>query len=224
MNTKHSTAQPVTVPTTYNGQQFDAPKLMTKAWARVTLLVTIGLLALGAGIAGAVYVSPLALGAGAIVGLPFVVFGGIMGAYTWSTHKQIYPSAPKAQSVTPRASAPEEAGHIVNVAGKPMVLPNLDTPIDKPAPVLVGFPVCTNDVLYVLERSWREGTAFNKWEGHRLPSGVKLNRAGWTAMLDGMIRWNFATTRQVDGKRKVELRADVSVDDMMTAVRKGSQP
>ena len=219
----HHASTPAPEPATYNGAQFEAPVHMTKAWARVTLLVTVGVLALGFGIAGAVYISPVALGAGAIVALPFLVFGGIMAAYTRATHRMIYPAAPKPQPVTPRAAAPEEAGHIVNVAGRPMVLPNLSTPIDKPAPVLVGFPVCTNDVLYVLERSWREGTAFRTWEGHKLPSGVKLDRGSWTAMLDGLLRWNFATERQVDGKRKVELRQDIGVDDMMTAVREGAK-
>ncbi len=223
MNTKRASTTTVD-PATYNGQQFDAPALMTKAWARVTLLVTIGLLALGAGIAGALYVSPLALGAGAIVGLPFLVFGGIMGLYTWSTHKQIYPSAPKSPAVTPRAAQPEEVGHVVNIAGRDMVLPNLEAPaLDKPVPLLVGFPVCANDVLFVLSEATRRGLGFRAWVGKRLPSGTKLDRAGWIAVQDGLLKWRFATSRQTATGRVVELRADVEVEAMLDAVRKGSQ-
>ena len=221
MNTKRASA-PAAEPTTYNGQQFEAPSRMTRLWATVTLLVTIGVLALGSGIAGAVYVSPLALGAGAIIGLPFVVFGGVMGLYTWSTHKQIYPSAPKPQVVTHRASAPEEAGHIVNVAGRPMVLPNLDTPIDKPAPLLVGFPVTANDVVFILSEAPARGLGFRSWKGERLPSGVLLSADLWRATQDGLLRWQFATARETKAGRVVELRADVELDAMLDAVRKGA--
>lgn len=224
MNTKRASTTAAADPATYNGQQFDAPLHMTKAWARVTLLVTIGLLALGFGVAGAVYVSPLALGAGAIVGVPFVVFGAIMGAYTWSTHKQIYPSAPRPQVVAPRAVQPEEAGHVVTVAGRDMVLPNLNAPaLDKPAPLLVGFPVCANDVLFVLSEATRRGLGFRAWVGERLPSGMKLDRAGWIAVQDGLLTWRFATSRQTATGRVVELRADVEIEAMLDAVRKGAQ-
>lgn len=117
-----------------------------------------------------------------------------------------------------------EAGHVVKIVGRDMVLPNLDVlTMAKPAPNLRGFPVCANDVLYILERAWREGTSFRAWTGHRLPSGAKLDRNAWIAVLDGLLTWGFATARQTDTGRVVILRQDVTVDEMMRAVQDGTK-
>jgi hypothetical protein len=39
---------------------------------------------------------------------------------------------------------------------------------------------------------------------------------------DGLLQWQFATARETKAGRVVELRPDLSVDDMMRLVQKGA--
>ena len=126
---------------------------------------------------------------------------------------------------------PAPVGHVMRINGRESaVLPNLERPA-RPRP-LAGFPakpepITPDDVLYILGRAagQREdgkalvGLGFRQWEGHSLPSGAKPGRDEWSAIQDGLLTWEFATARRVRGRRLVDLRSDVRVDDMMRAVR-----
>jgi hypothetical protein len=116
-------------------------------------------------------------------------------------------------------------GHVVTVQGTPaFVLPDLhpDTPAEPP-PALIHFPCTANDVLWILDRAVEVGLGFRQWEGQTLPSGVKLDRATWGAVQDGLLRWQFATSRTTATGRRVDLRLDIGVEAMKDAVLKGSQ-
>lgn len=86
---------PVAAPaaSTHPGQQFDAPLHMTKAWARVAGIVTVGIAAIGLGVAGVVLTGEWwALGVGVVVAMPFFAFGAIMAHYTVKSESMIYPT------------------------------------------------------------------------------------------------------------------------------------
>ena len=116
---------------------------------------------------------------------------------------------------------PQEAGHVVRIGGsKPreFVLPDLEG--SRAARPLARFPVTPNDVIYILTRASREGLGFREWDGHSLPSGVTVDRPLWGRIIDGMVDWEFVqATTDAAGRRRVRLATDVTVDDMVAAVR-----
>lgn len=124
---------------------------------------------------------------------------------------------------------PQPMGHVVRIGGsKPasVVLPDLDT--GRSAPNLARFPVTANDVIYVLTRAVSNGLGFRDWDGHRLPSGKVVDRPLWASVIDGMVDWEmvYAMT-DAAGRRRVRLASDVTVDEMIDAVRRsvsGAQP
>lgn len=124
---------------------------------------------------------------------------------------------------------PEPIGHVVNITGSKggqVVLPNLDVMTKRP---LLHFPqnhgrmVTPDDVLYILDRAQTEGLSFRNWEGHKLPSGTVLDRNAWGGCLDGLVAWRFAIDRPTQRGRVVELRDDITVEDMKRAVRLGAR-
>ncbi len=116
---------------------------------------------------------------------------------------------------------PQPVGHVVRIGGnKPasVVLPDLDPP--RAAPPLVRFPVPANDVIYVLSRAKSNGLGFRDWEGHRLPSGAVVDRPLWGRIIDGMVDWEMVQAQtDAAGRRRVRLAEDVTVDEMVAAVR-----
>ena len=161
----------------------------------------------------------------AVVGLPALAYGVSALRNAGAERRRFY-----AQEVRDRRDYDRDGvigdprGHVVNVQGAPaFVLPDLhpETPA-APPPALIHFPVTANDVLFVLDKASSSGLGFRAWEGQRLPSGVKLDRATWGAVQDGMLAWRFATARQTKTGRVVELRTDIDVEAMKDAVRKGA--
>lgn len=125
---------------------------------------------------------------------------------------------------------PQPAGHVVRIGGsKPreVVIPDLD-PAPWAAPPLVRFPVPANDVIYILSRAAKSGLGFRDWDGHRLPSGNSVDRDLWSRVIDGMVDWEMVqSTTDAAGRRRVRLAGDVTVDEMISAVRQsvaGRQP
>lgn len=116
---------------------------------------------------------------------------------------------------------PEPVGHVVRIGGaKPreVVLPNLEA--SRAARPLARFPVPANDVVYVLTRAGKEGLGFREWDGHSLPSGVTVDRPLWGRIIDGMVDWEMVqATTDAAGRRRVRLAGDVTVDEMIAAVR-----
>jgi hypothetical protein len=115
-------------------------------------------------------------------------------------------------------------GHVVTVQGEPaFVLPDLqpETPAGPP-PALVHFPCTANDVLWILDRAVEVGLGFRQWEGQVLPSKLRLDRATWAAVQDGLLRWQFAIDRPTKTGRRVDLRLDIGVEAMKAAVVKGA--
>lgn len=116
----------------------------------------------------------------------------------------------------------QPVGHVMRIGGpKPVdvILPDLDPP--REARPLAGFPICPNDVLFILNRAAVDGLTVRAWAGQRLPSGLLVDRTLWSAVVDGLVEWAFATaTVDGAGRRRVELRTDVSVDLMADAVQK----
>ena len=126
--------------------------------------------------------------------------------------------------------AQQPAGHVVKIGGaKPrdVVLPDLD-PAPWAARPLARFPVPANDVIYILNRAAKSGLGFRDWDGHRLPSGTPVDRPLWTRIIDGMVDWEMVqATTDAGGRRRVRLAGDVTVDEMIAAVRQstaGRQP
>jgi hypothetical protein len=123
---------------------------------------------------------------------------------------------------------PPPVGHVVTINGpKParVTLPDLDSQRRAAAP-LIHFPVPPNDVVYVLSRAAGDGLGFRQWHGHRLPtSGVEIDRDTWAAILDGLITWQMASaSTDAAGRRRTELRSDVSVETMIQAIKTAVQP
>lgn len=116
---------------------------------------------------------------------------------------------------------PQSVGHVVKIGGrKPasVTLPDLHPP--RSAPPLARFPVPANDVIYILTRAARDGLGFRDWDGHRLPSGTEIDRPLWTQVIDGMVDWEMVqATTDAAGRRRVRLAGDVTVDEMIAAVR-----
>lgn len=121
---------------------------------------------------------------------------------------------------------PASVGHVVKIGGaRPaqVTLPDLDAP--RAAAPLIHFPICPNDVVYVLTRAASTGLGFRQWQGHRLPSGVEVDRDGWAEILDGLITWEMArASTDAASRRRTELRADVPVETMIQAVKTSLEP
>lgn len=119
-------------------------------------------------------------------------------------------------------------GHVVEIGGGrgSVTLPNIDVMDRRP---LVHFPsetgrvVTPDDVLHIIDRAVLIGLGFRNWERHKLPSGTIVDRQTWAGCQDGLIAWRFAQDRQTQRGRVVELRGDLSVEDMKRAVRLGAR-
>ena len=121
---------------------------------------------------------------------------------------------------------PPSVGHVLPIGTGPrkqeVVLPDLDPP--KRLEALPGFPtdpvVTPNDVVFILTNSVGDGLAFATWTGRRLPSGAEIQRDTWTAILDGLLAWQFATASSTaNGRRIVALRSDIDVEDMIKHIK-----
>lgn len=123
---------------------------------------------------------------------------------------------------------PEPIGHIIPLKSNgqdigEIILADLDAPGLRP---LAGFPaepkpITPNDVIYIIDRAAEVGLGSRQWEGHHLPSGASPGRDVWTAILDGLLLWQFATQRHTsDGRRLVELRTDTDIEHMKAAIQK----
>lgn len=221
MNTKHSTA-PAPAAATHELVAHPLALDTARGFAALVVAATIG----AGAVAGVVLVHP----AFALV-LPFAailaVYGWQVIANTEAEKRRFYAREVRdGKDYDGDGVVGEPAGHIVNIAGRETILPDLDPPkMTKPAPALVGFPVSANDVLFVIDRASRYGCGFRAWKGERLPSGAVLSADLWRSIQDGLVKWQFATTRDTKAGRVVELRTDVELDVMLDAVRKGtSQP
>lgn len=121
---------------------------------------------------------------------------------------------------------PPAVGHVVPISGpKPaqFTLPNLDQ--QRTTAPLIHFPIPPNDVVYILSRAAGDGLGFRQWNGHRLPSGVVIDRDTWAAILDGLIVWQMASaSTDAAGRRRTELRGDVAVETMIQAVKTAVEP
>jgi hypothetical protein len=101
------------------------------------------------------------------------------------------------------------------------VLPDLDRPREEPP--LIHFPICANDVIYVVNRAAVAGLAFRAWDKQKLPSRKEIDRPLWSGIIDGLVAWQFATaTVDAAGKRRASLREDVDIEEMLHAVRIGA--
>lgn len=119
-------------------------------------------------------------------------------------------------------------GHVVEIGGGrgSVTLPNIDVMERRPLlhfPTNHGRMVTPDDVLHILDRATEVGLAFRSWEGQRLPSGTVLDRTAWGGCLDGLVAWRFAEERPTARGRAVELRSDITVEDMKRAVRLGAR-
>lgn len=121
---------------------------------------------------------------------------------------------------------PPSVGHVLPIGSGPrkqeVILPDLDPP--KRLEALPGFPtdpvVTPNDVVFILTNSVGDGLAFATWTGRRLPSGAEIQRDTWTAILDGLLAWQFATASSTaNGRRIVALRSDIDVEDMIKHIK-----
>lgn len=119
-------------------------------------------------------------------------------------------------------------GHVVEIGGGrgSVTLPNIDVMDRRPLvhfPSETGHVVTPDDVLHILDRAVSIGLGFRNWERHKLPSGTIVDRTTWAGCQDGLIAWRFAQDRQTQRGRVVELRGDLSVEDMKRAVRLGAR-
>jgi hypothetical protein len=223
MNKRQSVAAPAPPPAAGTHQLVAAPLALDQAKA-VTALV-VGLLIVAGSVAGAVELdSPWPLGA-AVLAVPALVYGVALWANLSAERRRFYAAEVRDQrDYNNDGKLGDPRGHVVTVAGAPaFTLPDLhpETPASPP-PALIHFPCTANDVLLVLDRAVKVGLGFRQWEGRVLPSGVKLDRATWGAVQDGLLRWQFATSRQTATGRRVDLRLDIGVEAMKDAVIKGA--
>lgn len=122
---------------------------------------------------------------------------------------------------------PTPVGHVVRINGsgsqpQEFTLPDLEP--DRVRRPLIGFPsdppVTANDVIWVLSEAEAAGLTFRPWDKRRLPSGALIDRFLWGGILDGLVAWEFARSRNtVDNRRIVTLRTDVDIETMINAVR-----
>ena len=217
MNTKHSTA-PAPAAATHELVAHPLALDTARGFAALVIAATV---ATGA-VAGAVLVHPAFALVLVLASIP-AVYGWALLANLKAERRRFYAREVRDQrDYDGDGVVGEPAGHIVNIAGRETILPDLDPPkMTKPAPPLVGFPVCANDVLFVIDRASRDGCGFRAWKGERLPSGAVLSADLWRSIQDGLVKWQFATARETKAGRVVELRTDVELEIMLDAVRKG---
>ena len=205
--------------------QLVADPLAIMATKSVTALV-VGALVVGGAVTGAVYAEALWPLAGVVLAVPALVYGVALWLNLGAERRRFYAAEVRDQRDYDRdGMIGDPRGHVVTVQGAPaFTLPDLhpETP-PGPPPALIHFPCTANDVLWILDRAADVGLGFRQWEGKSLPSGVKLDRATWGAVQDGLLRWQFATARQTATGRRVDLRLDIGVEAMKDAVLKGSQ-
>ena len=220
---KRQSAAPVAPPAA-STHQLVADPLAIMATKSVTALV-VGALVVGGAVAGAVYAEalwPLAL---AVLAVPALVYGVALWLNLGAERRRFYATEVRdGKDYNNDQVIGDPRGHVVHVQGEPaFVLPDLhpETP-PSPPPALIHFPCTANDVLWILDRAAKLGLGFRQWEGRVLPSGVKLDRATWGAVQDGLIAWKFATARQTATGRRVDLRLDIGVEAMKAAVVKGA--
>jgi hypothetical protein len=223
MNNKRQST-PAPPPAAGTHQLVAAPLAVDQAKA-VTALV-VGLMIIAGAVAGAVELdTPWPLAA-IVLAVPALVYGGALWANLSAERRRFY-----AKEVADGVDYNRDGvvgkpqGHVVTVHGKPsFTLSDLhpETPASPP-PALIHFPCTANDVLWILDRAVKVGLGFRQWEGQRLPSKIKIDRATWGAVQDGLLRWQFATSRQTVSGRRVDLRLDIGVEAMKNAVVKGSQ-
>jgi len=203
---------------------FLAVLIFDVAWGGATLLLdgpVPPLVTIGAVLGGQVLLIVLAWG---------FTFARSLSGMTWEAQRATWMrEVETGQDLDGDGEIGEPVGHVMRINGQDdTVLANLERPGRRVVRPLAGFPVEANDVLYVLQRatSRREGgddmvgLGFRQWEGERLPGGMKIGREEWGKIQDGLLQWRFATKRPIGrGRRLVELREDVRIDDMMRAVR-----
>jgi hypothetical protein len=221
MNKRLSTAAPPPAASTH--QLVAAPLAIDQAKA-VTALV-VGLLVVAGAVAGAVELdTPWPLAA-TVLAVPALVYGAALWANLGAERRRFYADEVRDQrDYDGDGVVGKPHGHVVTVAGKPaFTLPDLhpETPASPP-PALIHFPCTANDVLWILERASKVGLGFRQWEGQPLPSKIKIDRATWGAVQDGLLRWQFATSRNTAAGRRVDLRLDIGIEAMKDAVRKGA--
>ena len=223
MNKRQSAAAAAPPPAASTHQLVAAPLALDQAKA-VTALV-VGLLIVAGAVAGAVELdSPWPLVA-IVLAVPALVYGGALWANLIAERRRFY-AKEVADGVDHNRDGfvGKPQGHVVTVQGAPaFTLPDLhpETPA-APPPALIHFPCTANDVLWILDRAVKVGLGFRQWEGKVLPSGVKLDRATWGEVQDGLIAWKFATSRQTATGRRVDLRLDIGIEAMKNAVVKGA--
>lgn len=124
-----------------------------------------------------------------------------------------------------RIGPPPTVGHILRIGGQQqqdVIMPDLDPP--RRLAALAGFPtdptVTPNDVVYILTSAASDGLVFSAWTGRRLPSGAEISRDTWTAILDGLLKWQFATASSTaNGRRIVTMRSDIDIETMIQAIK-----
>jgi len=204
--------------------QMVASPIALDAAKGVTSLVVGGLVVAGA-VAGSVEADALWPLLALVLAVFPVVYGSVLLYNLPEERKRFYAAEVRDQrDYNKDGVLGDPRGHVVTVQGKPaFTLPDLDPePVAGPPPALIHFPCTANDVLWILDRAVEVGLGFRQWEGQSLPSGVKLDRATWGAVQDGLLRWQFATSRQTATGRRVDLRLDIGVEAMKDAVVKGA--
>jgi hypothetical protein len=224
MNKRQSTAAAPVPPPAAGTHQLVADPLAVMATKAASAFV-VGALVVAGAVAGAVYAeTPLPLAA-VVLAVPALVYGVALWLNLGAERRRFYAAEVRDQRDYNRDGVVgDPSGHVVTVAGAPaFVLPDLhpDTPAGPP-PALIHFPCTANDVLWILDRAAQVGLGFRQWEGQRLPSKIKIDRATWGAVQDGLLRWQFATSRNTATGRRVDLRIDIGVEAMKDAVRKGA--
>jgi hypothetical protein len=222
---KQSTAPPITPPAAGTHQIVADPLAVNQA--KASMAIVIGLLIIAGSVYGAVgFDTPWSLAA-IVLAVPALVYGISLWANVSAERRRFYiyeAEVRDGRDYNNDGVLGPPAGHVVPVAGKPgFILPDLhpETPAG-PTPALIHFPCSANDVLWILDRAAKVGLGFRQWEGQKLPSKIKIDRERWAAVQDGMLRWQFATARQTATGRRVDLREDIGIEAMKSAVRKGA--
>jgi hypothetical protein len=222
---KQSAAPPIIPPAAGTHQIVADPLAINQAKASTAIVV--GLLIITGAIYGVVEFDVLWSLAVIILAVPALVYGISLWRNVSAERRRFYMYQAEirdGRDYNKDGVLGPPAGHVVSVAGKPVItLPDLhpETPAG-PTPALIHFPCTANDVLWILDRATRVGLGFRQWEGQKLPSKIKIDRERWATVQDGMLRWQFATARQTATGRRVDLREDIGIEVMKSAVRKSA--
>lgn len=161
-------AQAAPAASTHPGQQFDAPLHMTRAWVRVAGTVTIGIASIALGVAGGVLSGEwLALGAGAVVAVPFLAFGWLMAWYTRKSERMIYPGEQRRPVIADGPTVVFVRDRVKTQGGY----------VDKdPEPVDVGLP--PREAIRALR--WMK--ANGKTSRAAVTAGAEISQPAWTKL------------------------------------------